>query len=153
MTLYTQIKEDLITAMKSKDSQTLSVLRLLTASLKNKMIELKREMEDDDVLSAIRSDVKKLEDAMTDFAKAAREDLVDSSKAEIAVLKKYLPAEMSKEELEEKVRAVLGDGGFETAEDIGKAMGAVMGKLKGMVDGNRVREMVEQVLKGDEEKK
>jgi len=153
MTLYTQIKEDLITAMKSKDSQTLSVLRLLTAPLKNKMIELKREMEDDDVLSAIRSDVKKLEDAMTDFAKAAREDLVDSSKAEIAVLKKYLPAEMSKEELEEKVRAVLGDGGFETAEDIGKAMGAVMGKLKGMVDGNRVREMVEQVLKGDEEKK
>ena len=149
MSLYEQLKADLITAMKSKDSRTLEVLRLLTSSLKNKMIELKREVDDEEVIAAIRSDMKKLEEALGEFTKAARKDLAQSAREEIEVLKKYLPPEMNKEELEEKVRKVLGDEGFEKAEDIGRAMGAARGKLKGAVDGNRVREMVEKVLKGD----
>ena len=151
MSLYAKIKEDLITAMKSKDSRTLEVLRLLTSSLKNKMIELKRDIDDEEVIAAVRSDLKKMEDALSEFSKAAREDLVQSAKEEIEVLKRYLPPEMSKEELEEKVRKILGDEGFEKAEDIGRAMGSAMGQLKGAVDGNRVREMVEKVLKGDKE--
>jgi len=146
MTLAEKIKQDLITAMKAKDAETLSTLRLLSSSLKNKSIEFKRELEDVEVVQVVRSDVKKLQDALQDFAKSAREDLVEKSKKEIETLKQYLPPEMDAAELEKIVRAKLADLGIESASDMGKAMGAVMADLKGKVDGTRVKEMVQKIL-------
>lgn len=148
MNLYLKIKEDLKTAMKAKDMATLDVLRLLATSIQMKAIEAKEELDDAQVMAVIKSDLKKLQDALKDFVTAAREDLVLKTNEEIEVLKKYLPAEMGDGELEEKVRAVLVEKGMTAAEDMGKAMGAVMGELKGAADGNRVRAMVEKVLKG-----
>jgi len=151
MALLNQLKEDMKTAMRGKDSATLDVLRLLISSLKNKTIELKREIEDEDVIAAVRSDVKKLEDAMKDFVTAAREDLIEKTNEELRILKSYLPPEMGADELEQKVRDIIGENGLEKPADTGRAMGVVMGAFKGQVDGNRVREMVEKVLKGDDE--
>ncbi len=149
MTLTELIKQDLIVAMKAKDAATLSTLRLLSASLKNKAIELKRELEDVDVVAVVRSDTKKLVDALEEFVKAAREDLVEKSKIEIETLKKYLPPEMDAAELEKIIQAKLKDLGIESVSDMGKAMGAVMGELKGKVDGTKVKEMVAKVLKSE----
>ncbi len=147
MTLLELIRQDLVQAMKAKDAATLSTLRLLSASLKNKAIEMKGELEDVDVLRVVRGDVKKLEDALNDFVGAAREDLAEKTRVEIAVLKKYLPAEMTAEALEEKVREILARVGIHDAGDMGKAMGAVMKELKDQVNGNRVREMVKKILR------
>lgn len=146
MTLYEQIREDLKQAMRDKDSQTLDVLRLLTSSMKNKAIDLKKELEEADVLAAIKSDVKKLQDALKDFKAAAREDLVEKTEAEIAILKKYLPEEMSMEAVTAKVKEVLAREGITEMSDIGRAMGAAMKELQGQVDGNKVREAVQKEL-------
>lgn len=146
MKLQDQIKEDIKQAMKGKDVETLDVLRLLKSSLQNKAIELKKELEDADVVAVIKSDVKKLQDALTQFIDAAREDLVDKTKSEIAILKKYLPAEMSDEDLEKKVREILESNEISDPSDSGRATGMVMKELAGSVDGSRVKAMIERVL-------
>ncbi len=147
MTLYQKIQEDVKNAMREKDLQTLDVLRMLLASVKNKMIEMKKELEDTEVVAIVRSDVKKLTEAGKEFAQGAREDLVEKTKVEVEILQRYLPKELSEEELEEKVRAILGEKLTDDVRDVGKAMGVVMADLKGLVDGNRVREMVSKLLK------
>jgi hypothetical protein len=147
MSLFNTIQEDLKQAMRDKDSETLGVLRLLHAALKNKVIELKRDIEDADVVAAVRSDVKKMKEALKDFESAAREDLIEQTKREIEILKKYLPAELSDDELESRVKAALEAEGIDSAADIGRAMGAVMKDLAGQADGTRVREMVQKLLK------
>lgn len=147
MNLYEQIKEDMVQAMKVKDAETLSVLRLLFSSLKNKTIDLKKELDDAEVLATVKSDVKKLNDALKDFTEGAREDLVEQTKAEIEVLKKYLPPEMPDEELEAKVKEILDREGIKEIAKIGMAIGRVMKEMAGAVDGNRVREKIEKLLK------
>ena len=146
MSLYQQIQDDVKTAMKAKDLQTLDVLRLLSASIKNKMIEIKKDLDDADVVAIIRSDVKKLTEASKEFSAGAREDLVEKTNAEIEILKQYLPQEMSQEELDAKVEAILGEKLTDDVKDVGKAMGVVMADLKGLVDGARVRETVSRIL-------
>ncbi|MDP2631879.1 MAG: GatB/YqeY domain-containing protein [Candidatus Uhrbacteria bacterium] len=150
MTLYEQIMEDIKTAMKGRDAETLSILRLLSASLKNKTIELKKELEDAEVLAVVKSDVKKLQDALVDFTKAAREDLIEKSNKEIAILKKYLPPEMDAVELEKIVKSKLEELGVTDISEVGKAMGAIMADVKGAVDGFRVKETIEKILNGGE---
>ncbi len=147
MTLNEKIKEDIKTAMKAKDAKTLEVLRMLASSVKNKAIDLKEELQDADVIAVIKSDVKKLEDAIVQFVQGAREDLAEKTKEEITILKKYLPEEMSDEVLKEKVEAILKKVGIEDPSKIGQAIGAVMAELKGMVDGGRVKKMVEGFFK------
>lgn len=147
MNLQEQIKEDIKTAMKGKDMKTLDVLRLLSSSIKNKAIELKKELEDAEVMAVIKSDVKKLQDALEDFSKAARDDLAEKTKEEIEILKKYLPEEMTDEELEKRVKAALDKVPDLDLNKMGQAMAAAMGELKGLADGKRVKEMVEKILK------
>jgi len=149
MNLYEQMQADLKEAMKGKDMQTLDILRVVLASLKNKAIELKKELEDAEVIEVVRSDVKKLQDALEDFSKAAREDLVEKTKGEIEVLKKYLPPEMSDEELQSKVKAKVEALGATDMKDLGQAMGELMKDLKGVVDGSRVKKMLEDILKAE----
>ena len=148
MNLSEKIKDDIKTAMKAKDAQTLDVLRMLAASIKNKAIDLKKELEDAEVLQVIKSDVKKLEDALTEFVKAAREDLVQKSKEEIAILKRYLPAEMPDAEVLKRVAEALKKEGIKDMSQMGAAMGAAMAELKGLADGKRVKAAVQKILKG-----
>jgi uncharacterized protein len=147
MTLYDQIREDMKTAMKNKDAKTLDTVRMLVASLKNKMIDLGKELDDADVLATIKSDVKRLKDGLDSFVTAAREDLAEAAREEIAILEKYLPAQMSEEELEKKVRAKLAELGITDMASVGKAMGALMADLKEFADGSRIKAMVDKVLK------
>ena len=147
MTLYQKIQDDMKTAMKEKNVETLSVLRLLWASLKNKAIDLKKELEDAEVISIIKSDAKKIEDALESFVAGERADLADKAKSELVILKKYLPAEMSDEDLESAVRKVLDELGQGNISGMGQAMGAVMEELRDQADGKRVKVMIERLLK------
>lgn len=148
MTLIEQIKEDMKTAMRNKDSVTLDTVRMLLSSLKNKAIDMQKELDDVEVMTVIKSDLKKLKDGLDSFVSAAREDLADKARVEMKVLEKYLPEQMGDDELEKKVREVLAELGITSAGDIGKAMGQLMGKLKDMADGSRIKAMVDKVLKG-----
>lgn len=145
--LVDQIKEDMKQAMRDKNSVTLDTVRMLLSSVKNKAIDLGHELEDVEVMAVLKSDLKKLKDGLESFISAAREDLAQKAREEILVLEKYLPAQMTDGELEAKVRAELAELGISNVGDIGKAMGQLMGKLKDAADGNRVRAMVEKILK------
>ncbi len=147
MTLYEQIREDMKAAMKNKDSATLDTVRMLISSIKNKAIDLGKELEDADVIATIKSDVKKLKDGLESFMTAAREDLAEKARAEIATLEKYLPAQMSDEDLETRVRAKLAELGITDMASVGKAMGALMADLKESADGSRIKAMVDKILK------
>ena len=146
--MWEKIQDDIKTAMKGKDVKTLDVLRLLFASLKNKTLELKRELEDAEVIAAVRSDVKKYQDALGDFKKAAREDLATKTEEEIEILKGYLPPEMEDEDLKAIVHKKITEMGADDLKMMGQVMGAVMADVRDKVDGSRVKKMVEELLKG-----
>ncbi len=147
MTLYEQIREDMKTAMKARDSQTLDTVRMLISSVKNKMIDMGKELEDADVMAVIKSDLKKLKDGLDEFSKAAREDLASKAKIEIAILEKYLPAQMTDGELEIKVKAKLAELGITDLASVPKAMGSLMAGLKEYADGSRIKQMIDKLLK------
>lgn len=147
MTLLEQLKEDMKQAMRDKDSETLDTVRMLLSSIKNKAIDLQKEMDDAEIISVIKSDLKKLKDGLESFVSAAREDLADKARKEITILEKYLPQQLSDIDLEAKVREVLAELGITDPANIGKAMGQLMSRLKELADGNRIRAMVEKILK------
>lgn len=147
MTLYEQIREDMKNAMRNKDSVTLDTVRMLISSVKNKAIDLGKEIDDADVVATIKSDLKKLKDGLDAFVSAAREDLAEKARVEIAILEKYLPAQMSEEELEKKVKAKLAELGITDMASVGKAMGSMMADLKEYADGSRIKTMIDKLLK------
>lgn len=147
MTLYEQIREDMKNAMRNKDSVTLDTVRMLISSVKNKAIDLGKEIEDADVVATIKSDLKKLKDGLDAFVSAAREDLAEKARVEIAILEKYLPEQMSEEELEKKVKAKLAELGITDMASVGKAMGGLMADLKEYADGSRIKQMIDKLLK------
>ncbi len=147
MLLYERIEQDLVQAMKAKDELTLSALRLVRSSLKNKQIELQHALSDEEAEAVIRSMVKQYKDALSDFTKAGRDDLASRQRLEIVVLSKYLPAALSDEEVEVVAKRVI-DEDKATPADIGKVMGRVMKELGGRVDGNTARAIVQRLLGG-----
>jgi len=146
MSTLEKINTDLTTAMKEKKEAELSTLRLLRSALKNKQIDLMRELVEEDVLAVIRTQIKQLKDAIDSFASAGRNDLVEKNKAELLTLEKYLPAELSDEDLEKVVKEALLAAGFSTKADMGKAMGVVVKAVAGQASGARVKEFVEKNL-------
>jgi uncharacterized protein YqeY len=143
MTVLERVDADFKQAMKSKDEMALSVLRLVRTALKNKQIELMRELKDEDAHAVLKTMIKQYQDAVTDFQSAGRQDLVERQQKEIDLISAYLPPAMPPEELEKIVKdAVQGM----SAADKGKAMGAAMKAVAGRADGNAVRAIVERVL-------
>ncbi len=131
-------------AMKANDTAALSTLRVLCSDIKNAEIAAQGELDDEAVQKVIARQVKQLKDAATDFAQAGRDDLVAQNTAEVALLEKYLPAQMSDEDIATHIDAVLADMG--EGVQMGQVMGAVMKRVAGQADGNRVRELVQQKL-------
>lgn len=148
MNLQQKLSEDMKAAMKGKDVKTLEVLRMAISSIRNKAIELNKELEDAEVIAVLKSDAKKLKDALESFVSAAREDLAEKAREEIKILEKYLPAQMSDEELEKKVKAKIEELGAKGAAEVGKVVGALAKELKGLVDGSRIKAIVEKFLNG-----
>ena len=132
--------------MKDRDEQRVSTLRMLSAALKNKKIELQKDLEDADVLVVVKAQVKQLKDSLASFKEGGREDLITTAKAELEILEKFMPEAMSSEELEAIVKGIIEETGAAGKEDMGKVMGAAMGKVAGKADGGDVKKMVDQLL-------
>ena len=134
MSLLDRINDDVKTAMKEQQAAALSTLRMLKAALKNRQIELMRNLEDADVTGVLQTQAKQL-------AEVVDGDL----KAGLAILKKYLPEAMKEEELEALVKETVGNMQV-TAKDMGKVIGAVMQQVKGRADGKVVQEIIKKIL-------
>ncbi len=150
MKLTEQIMIDFKQAFKDKKEPAKGTLSILKAEIKNQEIELKKReggLKDEEVMAIIRKMIKQRKDSVEQFKQGGRSELVKKEEAEIKVLEKYLPRQMSEETIRKVVNKVIDDFAVKNMSAIGQIMGKVMGELKGEVDGNEVRKMVESSLK------
>ena len=146
MNLQEKIDGDIKSALKSGAKDKVSALRMLSAALKNKQIDKRRPLTDDEVVETVRSLIKQRRDSIEQFTKGGRQDLVDKETAEVAILEVYLPQQMSREEIEAVVRSTVTETGAQGAKDMGKVMKALMPKIGGKADGKIVSELVKAAL-------
>lgn len=151
MGLRELIPEDLKNALRNKNTFELSVLRMLQAALINKEIDKRKEaLTDEDVISVLGTEIKKRRDAAREFEKVNRPDAADQEKAEIEILMKYMPQQMSEDEIRDAVIKAVEDTQAESMQDIGKVMKVLMPQVKGKADGSIVNKIVKEALEGGE---
>ncbi|MCR8845800.1 GatB/YqeY domain-containing protein [Paenibacillus sp. SC116] len=146
MDLSLRLSEDMKQAMKSKDKFKLSTIRMVRSAIQNVEIDTKRTLNDDEVLEILGREIKQRKDALHEFEKANRFDLVDTLKEELDILLEYLPAQLSEEEIKAIVRETIQETGATSKADMGKLMAALMPKVKGRSDGKLVNAIVQQHL-------
>lgn len=149
MTLTERVNQDITAAMKAKDAARLSALRMLKAAIMNRGVEKGRDLDDSEVVQVVGSLVKQRRDAIDQFAKAGRQDLVDKEAAEVLVLEHYQPPAASDTEIAEAVAAAVAETGATSPKDMGKVMKAVQARLAGKTaDGRIISETVKRTLAG-----
>jgi uncharacterized protein YqeY len=146
MGLRDNIDADTKDALKSGAKDKVSTLRMLNAALKNKQIDKRRQLTEEEVIETVRSLIKQRKDSIEQFAKGGRQDLVDKETAEVAVLETYLPQQLAREELEAMVRDAISQTSAQGARDMGKVMKALIPMVGGRADGKLVSELVKNAL-------
>lgn len=140
--LKARLTEEMKQALKAGEKVRLAALRLLHASVKNREVELRRDLTEEEFLEVVSWEVKRRKEAAEAFEGAGRQDLLDRERAEQEVLEAYLPEGLSEEEIAALVDEAVGATGASGPGDLGKVMGYVMGKAKGRVDGGAVNALV-----------
>lgn len=146
MTLSEQLNEDMKQAMRNQDKFKLSVIRMVRSSIKNQEIDLKRILDDHEVLDILTREIKQRKDALTDFEKAGRDDLVENLHKEVAIIAAYMPQQLTEEEVKAIILETIQEVGASTKADMGKVMSALMPKVKGRSEGKLVNHLVQQQL-------
>jgi len=146
LSLEEVIFNDMKKALKGNEKLKLSTLRLIRAAIKNAEISKKDKLTEDEVIGIVANNLKKLEESLDIFTKAQRPELADKAKKEIEIVKKYLPEQLSEEEVEKIVKETIIKYGFKGLQDIGPAMKEIMPQLKGKADGKIVNKMVRDLL-------
>lgn len=149
MTLKDKIIADMIAAMKAKDAERTSTLRMIKAAITNREKDGGAEITDEDVLKLLRSQVKQRRDSVEQYEKGGRQDLADKEKAEIVIIEAYLPQAASQAEIDQAVDAAIAETGASSMKEMGAVMKATMAKLAGKnADGKMVSEAVKAKLSG-----
>jgi len=146
MSLLQKIDDDLKTAMKASDTVKVSVLRMAKAALKNKEIDKRDALSEDDIRSVFLSLSKRSKESIEQFAKGGREDLANKERQELSVLQTYLPQELTQEELDRIIDEEIRESSAESLKDIGNVMRLVMPRVKGAADGKVVNQRVRALL-------
>ncbi len=148
MNLNERLTEDMKAAMKAGPAgrQRLETIRFLRAAIKNAEIEKHAPLSDDEILGIITKQVKQLRESLADFQRSGRQDLVEKTEAEIAVLSEYLPEQLSADEVRDLARKVIAQVGAQGARDMGKVMGPLMAQVRGRADGKMVQQIVKELL-------
>ncbi|WHY76177.1 GatB/YqeY domain-containing protein [Neobacillus sp. WH10] len=147
MSLLERLNNDMKQAMKNKEKDKLSVIRMVKASLQNEAIKLgTKELSEDEELTILSREVKQRKDSLHEFDKAGRQDLVDKLHTELSIVGLYLPKQLSEEELSEIVKETIAEVGAKSKAEMGKVMAAIMPKVKGKADGSLVNKFVQQHL-------
>lgn len=145
-TLQSRIEKDYITAYKAREEARVGVLRMVKTALKNQQVELRRELEDADVLDVLVRQLKQRQESMDQFAKAGHQDRADAEAAEAEVIKSYMPQPLTPEETTALVDATIAELGASSMADMGRVMGAITAGYKGRVDNKAVSQLVRERL-------
>ncbi|MEM7645419.1 MAG: GatB/YqeY domain-containing protein [Pseudomonadota bacterium] len=147
MSLKQQLLDDVKTAMKARDMETVSALRMVTSAIKNKEIEVRpNDLTDEDAIGVLKKLSKQRKDSIEQFQKAGRDDLVAKEQKELLVLEKYLPEQMGEEQITSIVEAVIAELGASSMKDMGKVMQATTAKTAGGADNKLVSQIVKAKL-------
>jgi uncharacterized protein YqeY len=146
MSLEERLVEEMKQAMKSNDKLRLSTIRMIRSASKNKEIELRKKLEDEDVVKVIQAMVRKGEESVEQFQAGGRMDLVEKEKNEIEILKSFLPQPLSQEEILKIIDQSIQETQASSLKDIGKVMKSVMPKIGGKADGKLINQLVKERL-------
>jgi len=148
MYLKDRLAEDMKQAMKDREAgkMRLSVIRMVRANIKNVEIDQKKELSESEVLDVLSKEVKMRRDAIEEFQKGNRQDLVDNLEQEVAVLMQYLPQQLNEAEVRAVVTETIAETNAASPKDMGKVMSALMPKIKGRADGKLVNSIVRELL-------
>ncbi|UII54924.1 GatB/YqeY domain-containing protein [Cytobacillus spongiae] len=146
MSLLERLNNDMKQAMKNKEKDKLTVIRMIKASLQNEAIKTGNDLTEDEELTVLTREVKQRKDSLHEFEKADRQDLVEKIRTELTYVEIYLPKQLSEEELSEIVKATISETGAASKADMGKVMAAIMPKVKGKADGSLINKLVQQHL-------
>ncbi|MCQ9208169.1 MAG: GatB/YqeY domain-containing protein [Omnitrophica bacterium] len=147
MNIREKIENNFKEALKRKEPLVVSVLRMVKAAIQNKEIEKKgKDLEEAEVIQIIAKQIQQHHDSIEQFTKGKREDLVKKETQELEVLKKYLPKQLSEEEVVNIVKKAIAEVQAKAQQDFGKVMKVVMAELKGKADGKLVSQMVNRLL-------
>jgi len=148
MTILDRLERDMKEAAKARDGVRLGAIRFARSELKNRQIELGRELEDDDVIEVLARIAKRHRESIEQFSGAGRNDLVKGESAQLEVVEGYLPARLSEGEILEIVDATISETGASSMKEMGVVMKSVMPKVKGRADGSAVKKAVQSRLGG-----
>ncbi|HYK91046.1 MAG TPA: GatB/YqeY domain-containing protein [Acidobacteriota bacterium] len=147
MRLRDRINEDLTAAMKARQAERLSVLRMMKSAVKNKEIEIRAELDDGQCMQVFSTLIKQRRDSVEQFTRGGRSDLADKEAAEIKIIEQYLPAGVTDEQIMEMVDQVVRETGATSAKDLGRVMKECMARFAGkLVDGKKVNSLVKSRL-------
>ncbi len=146
MSLEERLLEEMKQAMKANDKLRLSTIRMIRSALKNKEIELRKKLEDEEASKVIQAMVRKGEESVEQFQQGGRTDLVEKEKKEIEILKSFLPQPLSQEELLRIIEESIQETQAASSKDIGKVMKSVMPKIAGKADGKLINQLVKEKL-------
>ena len=141
-----QLEKDMIEAMKSHEKERLTVIRMVKAALKQEQIDHKKEINDELLIDVVNKQIKMRKDSIVEFEKGGRQDLVDATQQEIDILLKYLPEQLSTEEVEKIINEIFDEVKPEGPKDMGKVMKEAQAKLKGKADMKEVSSIIKEKL-------
>ncbi len=144
--LKKRITDDMKSAMKAKDKEFLRATRMIIEAIKQKEVDERVELDDPQVLTVINKMVKQRKDSISQFDLAGRTDLVEIEEAELEIIKKYMPEQLSDEEVEIFVDKAINDSGSDSMKDMGKLMGMLKGQLDGKADMGAVSQLIKAKL-------
>ncbi len=146
MSLREELKGELVKATKSRDRTRLSTIRLLISAIKNREIDLKRELRDEEVFQVISSMIRQRRESIEQFKLGNRQDLVDREEEELSILSSFLPPQLSQDEVVDIVKELIKDTGASGMKDMGMVMKEAISKVAGRAEGKMVSDIVREIL-------
>ena len=143
-----RINDDVKAAMRSKDKERLGALRLIQAAFKQKEVDERIELSDEQALTILDKMAKQHRDSITQFEQANRDDLVEVEQKELDIIEEYLPAQLSEEEINTFIEDAISKTGADSIKDMGKVMGVLKGQLQGRADMGKVSGLIKSRLNG-----
>lgn len=146
--LSTRINDDVKVAMKAKDKPRLGVLRLITAAIKQREVDERITLDDDQVLAVLEKMIKQRKDSIEQYEKAGRDELAQQEAFEIGIIQEYLPEQLSDAEIDALIAEAISSSGAASMKDMGKVMGMLKPKLAGRADMGQVSQIIKKQLSG-----
>lgn len=141
-----QIINDMKVAMKNKDKESLAVIRMVKGAMQLEELNLKRELSDDEVIGVISKQIKIRKESIMEFEKAKRDDLIETTRHEIEILNRYMPEQLSEDEINQKIEDAINEAKATSMKDMGKVMSILTPLLKGRADMSEVSKKIREKL-------